>query len=75
MAMTTKERRAKALGTKRGSRVNLIKARTDRGTAIGNAANVARATKRLVDLEPVIRAIHSEGKTTLNQIASELNER
>jgi hypothetical protein len=75
MAMTAKERRAKARGTKHGSRASLIKARADRGTAIGNAANVARTTRRLVDLEPVIRAIHSEGKTPLNQIASELNER
>jgi hypothetical protein len=46
-----------------------------RGTAIGNAANVARATQRLVDLEPVIRAIHSDGKTSPSQIAAELNKR
>ena len=35
---------------------------------IGNAANAARATKPLVDLEPMIRAIHGDGKTSLNQI-------
>jgi hypothetical protein len=33
-----------------------------RGTAIGNAANVARAKKRHVDLEPVIRAIHGDDR-------------
>ena len=73
--MTSVERKAEAHGTKVGNRTNLIKASADRGTVIGNAANVARATKRLVDLEPVIRAIRGEGKTTLNEIAAELNER
>jgi len=43
--------------------------------AIGTAANVARATKHHVDLEPVIRRIQGDGKTSLSQIAAELNER
>jgi Recombinase len=75
MAMTAKERRATARGSKHDNFAGLIKARADRGTAIGNSANVARATKRLVDLEPVIRAIHGDGRTSLTQIAAELNER
>jgi Recombinase len=73
--MNEKPAAARRLGTNFGNPANLIKEHTDRGTAIGNAANVARATRRIVDLEPVIRDIHSEGKTTLNQIAAELNER
>jgi hypothetical protein len=51
------------------------KAHVAHGAAIGNGANVARAMKRIVDLEPVIRAIHGEGKTSLNQIAAVLNRR
>ena len=59
---------AKALGTQLSS--------VDRRRgAIGTAANVARAMKRHVDLEPVIRGIQGDGKTSLNQIAAELNER
>lgn len=73
--MTAVERKAEARGTKVGNPTSLITASADRGAAIGNAANVARATRRLVDLKPVIRAIHGEGKTTLNQIAAVLNER
>jgi hypothetical protein len=50
MAMTAVERKAEARGTKVGNPTNLITASADRGAAIGNAANVARATRRLVDL-------------------------
>jgi hypothetical protein len=32
-------------------------------------------TKRLVDLEPVIRAIRDEGATSLYQIAQAMNDR
>jgi Recombinase len=65
----------KARGTKLGNPANLIKASADRARTIGIKANVARATKRLVDLEPVIRAIKGDGKTLPSQIAAELNER
>jgi len=65
----------KTRGTTFGSSANLIKASADRRGATGNAANVARAAKRHVDLEPVIRGIQGDGKTSLNQIAAELNER
>jgi hypothetical protein len=66
---------AKPHGTKLGNRANPIKASANRRGAIGIAANTARATKRLVDLEPVIRAILRDGKTSPSQIAAELNER
>lgn len=66
---------AKARGHKLSNRARLIKARIHRGTAIANAAHVALATKRVVDLEPVIRVIRAEGKVLLREIAVELNKR
>jgi hypothetical protein len=66
---------AKARGPKLGNDAKTRKAIADRGTAIGNAANAARAAQRLVDLKPMIRDIIRNGKTTPTQIAAELNER
>ena len=66
---------AKARGTALDNPAYLIKAGTHRRGEVGIAANVARATKRHVDLEPVIRAIQGDGFTSLKQIAAELNER
>jgi hypothetical protein len=60
---------------KLGNPANLIKASADRARTIGIKANVARATKRLVALEPVIRAIEGDGKTLPSQIATELNKK
>jgi hypothetical protein len=62
-------------GTNISNRARLIKARIHRGTAIANAAHVALATKRLANLEPVIRVIRADGKVLLREIAAELNKR
>lgn len=66
---------AKARGAKLGNPANLSQASAARGRSLGNAANAEKAAKRLVDLEPVIRAIMGEGKTSLKQIAAALNDR
>lgn len=66
---------AKARGTKLGNPENLSASSAARGRALGAAAAAKRAAKRLSDLEPVIRALQSEGRTSLNQLAAALNER
>jgi hypothetical protein len=66
---------AKPHRTKLRNRASPINASANRRGTTGIAANTARATKRLIDLEPVIRAILRDGKTSPSQIAAELNER
>jgi hypothetical protein len=73
--MTTERAAATTRGAGLSNPVALIKASANRRWAIGIEANAARAKKRDVDLEPVIRAIHGDGKTLLRQIAAELNKR
>jgi hypothetical protein len=73
--MTTEPVAATMRGTSLSNRARLIRASANRRWALGIEANAARAKQRHVDLEPVIRAIRSDGKTTLSQIAAELNER
>jgi hypothetical protein len=62
-------------GTILSNRARLIGASANRRWALGIEANAARAKKRHVDLEPVIRAIRGDGKVLLRQIAAELNKR
>jgi hypothetical protein len=73
--MTTERAAATTRGTGLSNPAALIKASANRRRAIGVEANAARAKKRDVDLKPVIRAIHGDGKALLRQIAAELNKR
>jgi hypothetical protein len=65
--MTTERAAATTRGAGLSNPAALIKASANRRWAIGIEANAARAKKRDVDLEPVIRAIHGDGKTLLMQ--------
>jgi DNA invertase Pin-like site-specific DNA recombinase len=64
---------AKARGVKLGNPANLS------GRAIGTAISVtvrkANSASRASDLMPTIRAVQDEGKTSLREIAAELNAR
>jgi hypothetical protein len=73
--MTTERAAAKTRGTGLSNPAALIKASANRRRANGIELNAARAKKRHVDLQPVIRAIHDDGKTLLRQIAAELDKR
>ena len=66
---------AKARGRQLGSPGNLSTAGAVRGRILGAAAVAARTVKRQADLNPVIRTIMAEGRTSLHQIAAGLNER
>ena len=65
--MTTERAAATTRGAGLSNPAALIKASANRRWAIGIEANAARAKKRDVDLEPVIRAIQGDGKTLLMQ--------
>ena len=64
---------AKARGKRLGSPGNLSNQAA--GRERGRAARTARASERAGDIMPVIRALQSEGLTSLRQIAAALNER
>lgn len=66
---------AKARGKKLGNPGNLSPASAAKGRVLGAAAVVAKTTRRQEDLNPVIRDLMAEGRTSLHQIAAGLNER
>jgi DNA invertase Pin-like site-specific DNA recombinase len=64
---------AKARGIRLGKPENLK--RQDEGQRQGRARRTEIATKRVVDLAPIIAEARASGASSLRQIAAELNER
>jgi DNA invertase Pin-like site-specific DNA recombinase len=66
---------AKARGQKLGCKNDNIAAYAKRGAAVSASARAAKASKRAIDILPLIKTINTDGKLSLRQIAAVLNER
>ena len=66
---------AKARGQKLGCKNDNIAAYAKRGAAVSASARAAKASKRAIDILPLIKTISTDGKLSLRQIAAVLNER